>query len=201
MSDSSAPTIFTIGHSNRELVEFTDLLEEQGIERLIDIRAFPGSRRNPHFGTDALADSVHALAMEYVHLRDLGGRRRTPADAPGIGCGDAWRNASFRSYAEYVQSPEYEQALDELIAMAGEQRVAIMCSEAVPWRCHRWLVSDTLVARGIRVVHVLSSAEPRLHQISSFAKVTGEHVTWPGPESTASLKLGPPVSETAAQAS
>ena len=183
--------VFTIGHSNRQLVEFTALLQEHGVQLLVDVRAFPGSRRLPHFGQESLAQSLQLLSIDYVHERDLGGRRKSDAPAAASGVGDGWRNASFRAYAEYAQSEAYADALGRLIGHATLQRCAIMCSEAVPWRCHRWLVSDTLVARGIPVAHIVGRGAPRLHELSPFARVTGQHVTWPGPLSTQSLRLGP----------
>ncbi|MCW2959810.1 MAG: hypothetical protein JWM25_2029 [Thermoleophilia bacterium] len=188
---SEAPPIFTIGHSNRSLDEFTELLQGCGIELLVDVRAFPGSRKLPHFGQDALAAALEALSIDYLHLRDLGGRRKLDSSGPAEGAGDGWRNASFRAYAEYAQTEQYSRALDELTAQAAHRRLAIMCSEAVPWRCHRWLVSDTLVARGVSVLHVIGSGAPRQHELSPFAHVTGSRVTWPGPPSAESLRLGP----------
>ncbi len=186
------PDVFTIGHSNRSLDEFVELLTGHGIELVVDVRAFPGSRRLPHFGADRLAPSLLQHGIDYEHLRDLGGRRRASADAaPELG--DAWRNQSFRAYAQYTHTTQYHSALHELVDLAHDSTVAIMCSEAVPWRCHRWLVSDTLVAVGSRVLHVMDAGLPRRHLLSPFARVDDGVVTWPGPESTATLALGPRV--------
>ena len=182
--------IFTIGHSNRDLAEFTDLLVTHEIEMLVDVRAFPGSRRLPHFGGEQLAAALKSMSIEYLHEGDLGGRRKLRAAAESNGCGDGWRNSSFRAYAEYAQSDQYMIDLEELVARSELQRTTIMCSEAVPWRCHRWLISDTLVVRGIHVGHILGPAPARRHELSSFARVTGERVMWPGPPSEAPLHMG-----------
>lgn len=186
------PLVRTVGHSNRTLDEFLELLRQHGIDAIADIRAFPGSRRLPHFGRDQLAPALEQHGIDYRHVRDLGGRRRADPDAPPE-AGDAWRNASFRAYAQYVQTSTYRAALEELLTHARASNVAIMCSEAVPWRCHRWLVSDTLVAAGARVLHVIDAGPPRDHLPSPFAQVDDGAVTWPGPESTETLALGPRV--------
>lgn len=185
--------VLTIGHSTRSITEFVDLLRRHHVELLVDVRAFPGSRRLPWFGSDALRESLEAAQIAYQHVRDLGGRRRAK-DAPeaASGCGDAWRNASFRAYAEYVQSSSYVAALEQLVATSRAQRTAIMCSEAVPWRCHRWLVSDTLVASGIAVLHIVGDGPLRAHEMSDFARVVDGRVTWPGPTSALALRMGPP---------
>lgn len=187
----TGPVIFTIGHSNRELAEFADLLVAHEIKMLVDVRAFPGSRRLPHFGSEQLAATLRSMSIDYLHERDLGGRRKLRAAAESNGCGDGWRNSSFRAYAEYAQSDQYMNALEELVARSESQRTAIMCSEAVPWRCHRWLISDTLVGRDIHVGHILGPAPSRQHELSSFARVTGKRVMWPGPPSETPLHLGP----------
>ncbi len=189
--DHPAP-VLTIGHSNRDELEFLDLLGVHGIDAIVDVRAFPGSRRMPHFGQDQLRESLAQREIDYHHLRGLGGRRRSTVDAdPQVG--DAWRNTSFRAYARYTHTAEYADALHELVQLAERQLVAIMCSEAVPWRCHRWLVSDTLVARGHPVLHAIDDGLPRRHELSPFARLDGDRVTWPGPESEFALKLGPRV--------
>lgn len=191
-----SPTVCTVGHSNRSLDEFLALLEHHGIDTIADVRAFPGSRRLPHFGQDQLEPSLRDRGIAYRHLRDLGGRRRRDPNAPPE-VGDAWRNTSFRAYAQYTRQPAYAAALEELRVLAADSVVAIMCSEAVPWRCHRWLVSDTLVASGARVLHVIDMKPPRLHLLSPFARVEHGVVSWPGPESSASLALGPAAMVTA----
>ena len=184
-------TIYTIGHSTRPLEQFLPLLERSGIECLVDVRAFPGSRRHPQFNREALARSLSDAGIEYRHCPSLGGRRRLPADAPP----SAWRNESFQAYAAYMRTPEFHQALDELIALGTTRRTTIMCSEAVPWRCHRSLISDALVARGVAVEHILDS-KTSPHELTSFAMVADGEVTYP-PQSNESsaqhmLALGGP---------
>lgn len=186
-------TIYTIGHSTRSLEEFLALLERSSIERLVDVRAFPGSRRYPHFNRDALAASLSAAGIEYLHWPALGGRRRLAPDGPP----SAWRNQSFRAYAEYMQTPAFDQALDELVGLGNELRTAIMCSEAVPWRCHRSLISDALAARGVAVEHILD-ARNSTHQLTSFAVVRDGVVSYPpqlttdGADGQHALALGDP---------
>jgi len=167
-------TIFTIGHSTRPIEDFLALLARSNIERLVDIRAFPGSRRHPHFGREALARALPAAGIEYLHRPSLGGRRRLPPHAPP----SAWRNDSFRAYAEYMRTPEFHAALEELIELGATKRTVIMCSEAVPWRCHRTLVSDALTARGVRVEHILDSGVSE-HTVTRFAVVQDGEVTYP----------------------
>lgn len=167
-------TIFTIGHSTRPIADFLALLARSRIERLVDIRAFPGSLRHPHFNREALARELPAAGIEYLHRPSLGGRRRLARDAPP----SAWRNDSFRAYAEYMRTPEFRAALDELIELGAVRRTAIMCSEAVPWRCHRTLVSDALSARGIRVEHILDAGVSE-HVLTRFAVVQDGEVAYP----------------------
>jgi uncharacterized protein (DUF488 family) len=168
--------VWTIGHSTRPIEDFLALLERERIERLVDVRAFPGSRRYPQYNADALAASLKAAGIEYLHRPSLGGRRRPPKDAPP----NAWRNEGFRGYAAYMRTPAFHAALDELLARAAERRTAIMCSEAVPWRCHRTLISDALTARGVTVEHILDAATSR-HTLTSFAVVEDGEVTYPAP--------------------
>ena len=167
-------TIFTIGHSTRPIAEFLGLLTRSGIARLVDIRAFPGSRRHPHFNREALARELPTAGIEYLHRPSLGGRRRLAPDAPP----SAWRNDSFRAYAEYMRTPDFRAALDELIDLGATTRTVIMCSEAVPWRCHRTLVSDALIARGIRVEHILDAGVSE-HVLTRFGVVQDGEVTYP----------------------
>lgn len=158
--------LFTVGHSTRSLDELVELLEREGVRHLIDVRAFPASRRYPHFSKENLESSLPAASLRYTHYPELGGRRKGRADSPNV----QWRNAGFRAYADYMETPEFTAALDRLIIHAGENTSAIMCAEAVPWRCHRTLVSDAVEARGTRVFHILDSATSR-HTITSFAQV------------------------------
>ena len=171
--------IYTIGHSTRGIEEFIALLERSRVERLIDVRAFPGSRRHPHFNRDALARTLAEHSIEYRHQPSLGGRRRPRLDAPP----SAWRNEGFRGYADYMRTPEFHRALDELMALAAERRTVIMCSEAVPWRCHRSLISDALLAGTVRVEHILDSGMAP-HALTSFAVVNDGEVSYPGTNDT-----------------
>ena len=167
-------TIYTIGHSTRAIDDFLALLEGARIERLVDVRRFPGSRRYPQFNSDALARSLQQAEIEYLHHPSLGGRRRPVANAPP----SAWRNESFRGYADYMRTPEFHQALAELIALGREHRTVIMCSEAVPWRCHRTMISDALYARDVTVEHILDS-KISPHTLTSFAVVRDGEVAYP----------------------
>jgi uncharacterized protein (DUF488 family) len=167
--------IFTLGHSTLPIEQFIAVLESYGIERLVDIRTIPRSRHNPQFNDSALADSLEAQHLDYVHLKALGGLRRSRNDSPNT----AWRNDGFRGFADYMQTEEFRDALAALICMSREKRVAIMCAEAVPWRCHRSLVADALSVRGIPVVEVLSESSWRMHQLTPFARVDGTRITYP----------------------
>jgi Protein of unknown function, DUF488 len=150
-------TIFTIGHSTRPIGEFIELLQSHGVAQILDIRTIPKSRRNPQFNTDALADSLLEAGIRSVHLKDLGGLRHPRPDSINLG----WRNASFRGYADYMLTPEFAVGLDRAIGLAAERPTALMCAEAVPWRCHRSPVSDALIVRGIRVLEIISAAPPQ----------------------------------------
>ena len=167
--------VFTIGHSIRPIEEFIGLLKSNGIRQLIDIRTIPKSRRNPQFSADNLAASLHSAQIGYVHLKALGGLRHPRKDSLNTG----WRNASFRGYADYMQTNEFEVALDRAIALAQQEPTALMCAEAVPWRCHRSLVSDALVARGIEVREIVNESAPHQHKLTPFARVKGTRITYP----------------------
>lgn len=167
--------IFTVGHSTRPIDEFIKLLQDNGIERLIDIRTIPKSRRNPQFNTEALAQSLRAAKIDYFHMKELGGLRKPLRDSPNIG----WRNASFRGYADYMQTPEFSKALDRAIELASEKPTVLMCAEAVPWRCHRSLVADALTVRGIEVPEIVSASQPQPHKLTPFARVRGREITYP----------------------
>lgn len=168
--------IFTIGHSNRPIEEFLRMLETHGIERLVDIRTIPRSRFNPQFNTGTLRDSLSAVGIDYIWMKELGGLRHAKKDSVNTG----WKNASFRGYADYMQTPEFAEGIAKLIKIAGEKKTAIMCAEAVPWRCHRSLVADALVARGIDVQHIMSATRTQPHEITSFARLRGTEITYPG---------------------
>jgi uncharacterized protein (DUF488 family) len=172
---SSAATVYTIGHSVRPVDAFLALLARHGVRHVVDVRRYPGSRRHPQFGSAQLASSLRDAAIAYAHFPELGGRRTGSPDSPNAG----WRNASFRGYADYMSAGEFAAALDRLRAIARAERTAIMCAEALPWRCHRSLIADALVARGDAVFHIMD-AELRPHALSAFAKVDGDRVTYPG---------------------
>lgn len=168
-------TIFTVGHSTLSIDDFVSLLGVYRIEQLADIRSVPRSRHNPQFNADTMPASLGAAQVKYMPMPALGGLRRTRADSPNMG----WRNASFRGYADYMQTAAFHEALDVLIVMGRRCRTAIMCAEAVPWRCHRSLVADALVARGVAVIEILSAHQSRAHTMTPFARVDGTSITYP----------------------
>jgi uncharacterized protein (DUF488 family) len=168
-------SVFTVGHSTLPIEMFIALLAAYDIRRLADVRTVPRSRRNPQFNADALASALSAQTIEYVPLPALGGLRHARKDSPNTG----WRNESFRGYADYMQTPAFEDGLDALIRMSREMRTAIMCAEAVPWRCHRSLVADALEVRGIPVVEILAQRSARMHKLTPFARVDGTQITYP----------------------
>jgi uncharacterized protein (DUF488 family) len=170
-------SVLTIGHSTRTLEAFIELLRAHGVARLIDVRTVPRSRRVPQFNRESLPE-----AFPYTHMPGLGGLRKPRKDSPN----GAWRNESFRGYADYMLTPEFERALVELLAAAAKEQVAIMCAEAVPWRCHRSLISDALTARGVDALHIINAGPPQRHAMTSFARIDGTRVTYPA----APLQLG-----------
>ena len=167
--------IFTVGHSTKPIQEFIETLMSHGVKRVIDVRSIPRSRHNPQFNNDSLADSLRAAGIGYLHMKELGGLRHARRDSVNLG----WRNASFRGYADYMQTPEFAEALDRAILLARKIPSALMCAEAVPWRCHRSLVADALLIRGIRVLEIISDAEPKEHKLTPFACVKGTNLTYP----------------------
>lgn len=171
----SAVEIFTIGHSTRGIDEFVALLRAHGVRRVIDVRTIPRSRHNPQFNREALSKALHGRRIHYRHMKSLGGLRRPKPDSPNTG----WRNESFRGYADYMQTEKFTEALDQLIELAAEEPAAIMCAEAVPWRCHRTLIADALIVRGIPVRHIYSKTKAAPHAITPFAKVNGDKITYP----------------------
>lgn len=167
-------TIHTIGHSTRALEPFIALLRREGVRHVADVRTFPGSRRYPHFGRDALAAALAEAGIAYSHHPALGGRRRPRPDSRN----GAWRNEGFRGYADHMATDEFRGALDALVALAAREPVAVMCAEAVPWRCHRSLLADALVARGVEVRHIMDArSEP--HRLTRFAVVRDGCVEYP----------------------
>lgn len=167
---------FTIGHSTRSVEEFIALLLAHHIELLVDVRTVPRSRRNPQFNRETLPHSLQAAGIVYEHHPQLGGFRRPSGESANAG----WRNTSFRGYADYMQTAAFAAAIDTLAARAERQRLAVMCAEAVPWRCHRSLIADALLARGMRVEEIISKNRTQPHALTAFAHVEGTTITYPG---------------------
>lgn len=167
--------VFTLGHSTLPIERFIETLKAYGIGHLVDIRTIPRSRKNPQFNTDVLPQSLHPAQIAYSHMAALGGLRHPRKDSPNAG----WRNESFRGYADYMQTDAFHHALEELIRLSRQTRVAIMCAESVPWRCHRSLVADALGVRGIPVVEILSETSYRPHALTPFAQVKSTEITYP----------------------
>ena len=167
--------IYTIGHSTRPLGVFVALLKSHAVAQLADIRSVPRSRRHPHFAGDALAASLAGAGITYRHFASLGGLRRPRRDSPN----GAWRHAGFRGYADYMQTEEFEKGLTDLLEFARNGDTAIMCAEAVWWRCHRQLTADALVARGIEMGHITSEGAATPHALTEFARVVDGKVTYP----------------------
>jgi uncharacterized protein (DUF488 family) len=167
--------IFTIGHSTRPIEEFIEILYAFKIRKLVDVRTIPKSRHNPQFSGDALKERLKQAHIGYLHMKGLGGLRHAKKDSPNA----AWRNASFRGFADYMQSEEFEESLNRLILTAEKKSTVIMCAEAVPWRCHRSLIADALLIRGIDVRHIMTGNSDREHTITPWAKVRGKKITYP----------------------
>lgn len=169
------PVIRTIGHSTRPIDALIEMLKAHGVKRLVDARTIPKSRHNPQYSQEALEPRLRETGIAYQHMRALGGLRRPRKDSPNLG----WRNESFRGYADYMQTPEFASALDALIAAASLEPVAVMCAEAVPWRCHRSLIADALTARAYPVEHIMSATRSYRHAMTSFCKVEGTSIIYP----------------------
>lgn len=168
--------IYTVGHSTHSAEEFIEMLKAHSIELVVDVRTVPKSRHVPHFNTDALAKTLRSAGIDYTHMKQLGGLRHARKDSPNPG----WRNESFRGYADYMQTDEFAMALDVLIAIAGQHRTAIMCAEAVPWRCHRSLIADALVElRGCKVFNIMSASKANEHMPTKFAKKRRGKLVYP----------------------
>ena len=172
--------VLTIGHSTRPLEDFIELLHAHGVTQLIDVRTVPRSRHNPQFNAETLPGDLAAAHIGYAHAAGLGGFRHTTADSPNSG----WRNLSFRGYADYMQTADFAANLTSVIELAKHDRVVLMCAEAVPWRCHRSLIADALVVRGIPVAEIASAARLQPHKVTPFAKVEGTALTYPPSEDT-----------------
>jgi uncharacterized protein (DUF488 family) len=168
-------TIFTIGHSTRPIKVFIRLLKTHGVQRVVDVRAIPRSRHNPQFNRDRLSPALHRVRIHYKHMAGLGGLRHARPDSGNTG----WRNASFRGYADYMQTPEFEDSLMRCIELAKHERLVLMCAEAVPWRCHRSLIADALVARGVAVKEITSGVRAQSHVLTPWAHLKGTRLTYP----------------------
>ncbi len=168
-------TIYTIGHSTRTLTEFIAIMKAYHITLVADVRRIPRSRRNPQFNKETLPDSLKPEDINYIHMPEIGGLRRPKPDSINT----AWRNKSFRGYADYMQTKEFVENLLNIIALAKENRVAIMCAEALPWRCHRSLIADALVVRNVKVEHIISKDSCIDHKLSEWAHTEGTKITYP----------------------
>jgi uncharacterized protein (DUF488 family) len=174
-ADDAKAVAFTVGHSTRSLEAFIALLKAHSVASLVDVRTVPRSRRNPQFNRDTLPGALQAAGIGYAHVPGLGGFRRTAPGSPNGG----WRNVSFRGYADYMQTPEFAQNLEALIGQARRERIALMCAEALPWRCHRSLIADALVVHGIRTEEIIDASRAQAHALTPFAKVQGTAITYP----------------------
>jgi uncharacterized protein (DUF488 family) len=171
-------TVWTIGHSTRDIAEFLGLLANFRIEALADVRSFPGSRKYPQYGKEALAAALGAAGIEYLWLPGLGGRRRAAPDSPNT----ALRNASFRGYADHMSTAEFAQGLARLLEVASRARTAIMCAEALWWRCHRSMIADALAVRGIEVVHIMDALHETIHPMTSAARIVQGELSYAAPQ-------------------
>jgi uncharacterized protein (DUF488 family) len=172
----STPVLFTIGHSTRRLEEFVEILRAHGVRRLVDVRSIPRSRHNPQFNRDTLSHVLRNRRISYRHVKSLGGLRRARPDSTENA---GWRNASFRGFADYMQTPEFARALDQLVRFAADRPTAILCAESVPWRCHRSLIADALTVRGVRVRHIFNARNAKRHALTAMARVRGARITYP----------------------
>jgi uncharacterized protein (DUF488 family) len=177
VDDLSKTTIYAIGHSTMSIERFVKILAAHSITMLVDIRKIPRSSHNPQFDSDALKKSLKEAGIGYVHLKELGGLRCPAKNSGNMG----WKNLSFRGYADYMQTEEFELGLDGVVELSNVDDVAVMCAEGNPYRCHRSLVADALTARGIRTVHISSGRPGRLHKLTRFARVTGARIAYPEP--------------------
>lgn len=172
---SATRPVLTVGHSTRTIEEFIALLTAHKVKQLVDVRTVPRSRHNPQFNNDPLAVSLREAGIRYLHMGELGGLRHPKRDSTNT----AWRNLSFRGYADYMQTPEFEKALHELMRVAQKRRTAIMCAEAVPWRCHRSLIADALLAHGTDAQEITSRTSTRSHTLTPWARVEQGRVSYP----------------------
>jgi len=175
LAKASEFAVFTIGHSTRTLDEFIGLLNTYGITLVVDVRTVPRSRHNPQFNKETLPDSLKPYGVKYIHMPEIGGLRRPIHNSINL----AWKNAVFRGYADYMQTKEFTDNLLKIIVLAQENCLALMCAEALPWRCHRSLISDVLVVRHVKVHHIISATNCLNHEISEMAQVEGTKITYP----------------------
>lgn len=170
------PSVFTVGHSNHPIDKFLGILRAHDIERVIDVRRFPVSRKWPHFDAENLAKSLPAAGINYAGMAELGGRRKPLPDSPH----SAWRVDAFRGYADFMDTEEFARSLENALALAREHRATLMCAEALPWRCHRSILADAFLARGWEVFEILSEKEARPRKLPDFARLEGERVIYDG---------------------
>ena len=174
-SERQTLVAWTIGHSTRAIEEFVRLLKAHAVTQLIDVRTVPRSRHNPQFNRETLPASLESAGIAYLHMPELGGLRRATSDSVNTG----WQNASFRGYADYMQTPEFRGAIERLIRLISQGRIVVMCAEAVPWCCHRSLIADALLVRGIRAEEIVSTTLTRTHVLTPFAQVDGSRIFYP----------------------
>ena len=170
-----SPVVLTIGHGAKSIDEFVGLLKTYGVERLVDVRTVPKSRHNPQFNKDILPESLKKVRIDYIHIKGLGGLRHAKSDSVNT----AWRDASFRGFADYMQTEAFEQNIERLLELAEQGQTAIMCAESVPSRCHRSLIADALLVRGIKVKHIMSQKTCDNHELTPSARVKGVQVSYP----------------------
>ena len=175
MTKESINQIFTIGHSTRPLDSFVSILKSYGINLVVDIRSIPRSWHNPQFNKETLPAALALHGIEYIHMAGLGGLRKSHPDSLNLG----WHNASFRSYADYMQTNEFKSSLETLVEMSAKNNLVIMCAETLPWRCHRSLVADALLIRGIKVQDIFKEGVSKEHKLTPFAQVRGMEITYP----------------------
>jgi uncharacterized protein (DUF488 family) len=169
-------SLWTIGHSTLSIEDFATKLKSFEIQVLVDVRSFPGSRRYPHFNREALKDSLATAAIDYIHLPELGGRRKPRHDSLNM----AWRNESFRGYADYMETDKFGEGIRRLLELARDRRTVIMCSEAVWWRCHRSMISDYLKAKGVDAIHILAAGKSQAHPYTSAARIVNGELSYRG---------------------
>ena len=167
--------IFTIGHGTKSIDEFISLLKTYEVQRVVDIRTIPRSRHNPQFNKEILPESLKKVRIGYIYIKGLGGLRHSKKDSVNT----AWRNASFRGFADYMQTEEFKENIDRLIRLAKQKKIVIMCAESVPWRCHRSLIADALLVRGIQVKHIMSQKTCNDHTLTPWANVKNVQIIYP----------------------